>query len=141
MARVRIAWRAAAALGALLTASAGLAQLELRQMPVDDVQQRTALIVVYGADPCPASGPEEIIVCARRPEADRHRLPERFRENPERRVQESWAMQSEVLEFVGRQGIRSCSTVGPGGWTGCWDEMVRQAYDDRRIDHRGQPVP
>ena len=29
------------------------------------------------------------------------------------------------LEYVGRTGIQSCSTVGPGGVSGCWNEMVR----------------
>ena len=30
-----------------------------------------------------------------------------------------------AIEYVGRTGIQSCSTVGPGGFTGCWEQMVR----------------
>jgi hypothetical protein len=108
---------------------------------VIDAQTRTAVIEVFGNDPCPVSAPDEIIVCARLPEEERYRLPREFRENPQRRVNESWAINVQELQYVGRRGVQSCSTVGPGGWTGCWDEMMRQAREDRRIDAEGQPIP
>ncbi|MFN3943389.1 MAG: hypothetical protein ACK4K7_00500 [Allosphingosinicella sp.] len=108
---------------------------------VIDAQTRTTVIEVYGTDPCPASGPDEIIVCARKPEEERFRIPENFRENPQRRVNESWAINVQELQYVGREGPMSCSTTGPNGITGCWEEMMRQARNDQRVDPQGQPIP
>ncbi|HEX8262150.1 MAG TPA: hypothetical protein VF547_04685, partial [Allosphingosinicella sp.] len=44
----------------------------------------------------------------------------------------SWAARAEALEYVGRTGIQSCSTVGPGGASGCWNELVRAWRQERR---------
>jgi hypothetical protein len=102
--------------------------------------RRVSQLIVYGADPCPPSTAEEIVVCARRPEDDRYRIPEPLRESGQRR-ERSWADNARSLEYVGRTGIQSCSTVGPGGFTGCWAEMMRQAQEDRRTNPEGQPIP
>ncbi|HYG28836.1 MAG TPA: hypothetical protein VD887_01335 [Allosphingosinicella sp.] len=103
--------------------------------------QRVSQIIVYGDDPCPASTAEEIVVCARRPEDDRYRIPEPLRGSSQVSDNQSWAANARSLEYVGRGGIQSCSTVGPGGFTGCWAEMMRQAREDRRTNPEGQPVP
>ncbi len=102
--------------------------------------RRVSQLIVYGDDPCPPSTSEEIVVCARRSEDERYRIPEPLREQGQRRA-ESWAAQARSLEYVGRTGIQSCSTVGPGGFTGCWAEMMRQAREDRRTNPEGQPIP
>jgi hypothetical protein len=102
--------------------------------------RRVSQLIVYGADPCPPSTSEEIVVCARRSEDERYRIPEPLRQQGQRRA-ESWAAQARSLEYVGRTGIQSCSTVGPGGFTGCWAEMMRQARVDRRTNPEGQPIP
>jgi hypothetical protein len=102
--------------------------------------RRVSQLIVYGADACPPSTAEEIVVCARRPEDDRYRIPEPLREAGQRR-ERSWAENARALEYVGRTGIQSCSTVGPGGFTGCWAEMMRQAQEDRRTNPEGQPIP
>lgn len=96
--------------------------------------QRINRVVVYGNDPCPRGTGDEIVICARRPGGDRYRIPEELRDDataddPENR---SWAVQAESLEFVGRTGIQSCSTVGPGGFTGCWAELMRAARGEQR---------
>jgi hypothetical protein len=44
----------------------------------------------------------------------------------------------EALEYVGRTGIQSCSTVGPGGVSGCWNELVR-AWRKDRAQGDGEP--
>ena len=88
-------------------------------------------IIVYGSDPCPRSTDDEVVVCARKPESERYRIPEEFRGEGQRQSQ-SWAERAESLEYVGDTGIQSCSTVGPGGFTGCWAEMMRQAREERR---------
>jgi hypothetical protein len=102
--------------------------------PAQGGTERIARVVIYGKDPCPrASTGEEIVVCARRPETERYRIPKEIRDreasdNPDN---VSWAERAESLEYVGRTGIQSCSTVGPGGFTGCWAQMIRTARGER----------
>ena len=103
--------------------------------------RRVSQLIVYGEDPCPPSTTEEIVVCARRPEDDRFRIPEPLRGSSRVSDNESWASTARSLEYVGRTGIQSCSTVGPGGFTGCWAEMMRQAREEARTNPEGQPVP
>lgn len=97
-----------------------------------NTQERLRQVIVYGNDPCPAGVGGEVVVCARRPDADRYRIPENLREGERVRGGESWAARAESLETVGDTGIQSCSTTGPGGFTGCWAEMMRQARQARR---------
>ena len=90
-------------------------------------------VIVYGTDPCPPTSGNDIVVCARRPEDDRYRLPERFRK-PDSLTgdHESWAYKAERLEMVGAGGIASCSPVGPGGASGCMTQLIEQARAERR---------
>lgn len=96
-------------------------------------------IVVYGTDPCPPSPPGEIVVCARRPNDDRYRLPERFRA-PDKLTgeNEAWAYKAEQLEVHGASGIASCSPVGPGGASGCMQQLINQAKAERRGEAKAQ---
>ena len=103
--------------------------------------RRVSQLIVYGDDPCPASTSEVIVVCARRGEEDRYRIPEPLRGNSQVSDNQSWAANARALEYVGRTGIQSCSTVGPGGFTGCWAEMMRQAREERATNPAGQPIP
>ncbi len=113
------------------------ANLAAAQPATDDRPIRR--ITVYGRDPCPRSTDEEAVVCARRPEGERYRVPPALRELPED-AERSWAERAESLEMVGRTGTQSCSTLGPGGFTGCWDEMIRQARRERQEARRqGEP--
>ena len=121
-----------------LLAGAGFAAGAAAQ-PADS-GRRVSQLIVYGDDPCPPSTEDVIVVCARRPEDDRFRIPEPLRDSG-RPSETSWADDARSLEYVGRTGIQSCSTVGPGGFTGCWAEMMRQAREDRRVNPEGQPVP
>lgn len=123
---------------ALLAGTAGAAGAQPPGPESDG--RRVSQLIVYGADPCPPSTAEEIVVCARRPEDERYRIPEPLRETGQRRA-ESWAARARSLEYVGRTGIQSCSTVGPGGFTGCWAEMMRQAREERQTNPEGQPIP
>jgi hypothetical protein len=95
----------------------------------DDV--RVNQLVVYGDDPCPESTNEEITVCARKPDAERFRIPEVLRSDPNDPVNQSWANRATEMQYVGRSGIGSCSTTGPGGMTGCYNDLVRQARGER----------
>jgi hypothetical protein len=106
----------------------------LEPTPAEAQNERVRRLVVYGADPCPrATNSDDIVVCARRPETERYRIPKELRDQGTKDDPEStsWAARAEALEYVGRTGIESCSTVGPGGFTGCWNEMVRAWRRDR----------
>ncbi|HET9813798.1 MAG TPA: hypothetical protein VFP57_09105 [Sphingomicrobium sp.] len=91
-----------------------------------------AEIVVYGNDPCPRSTDDQVVICARRPESERYRIPEKLRESGPPQSGQSWANKAKVLETVGDTGTFSCSPVGPGGYTGCLTQVIRQAREQRR---------
>ena len=128
---------------AIALAGAGLAFAAPAQQPQAQAegQRRVSQLIVYGDDPCPASSADVIVVCARRGEDDRYRIPEPLRGNSEVSDNRSWAANARALEYVGRTGIQSCSTVGPGGFTGCWAEMMRQSREERATNPAGQPIP
>ena len=91
-----------------------------------------AEIIVYGDDPCPRSTDDQVVVCARRPEAERYRIPPKMRQSGTPQEMESWAVRSKNLETVGRTGINSCSPVGPAGYTGCLIKVIEQARGERK---------
>jgi hypothetical protein len=94
-------------------------------------EERINQLIVYGTDPCPPGSDAEIIVCARKPESDRYRIPENLRDDPNAPANQSWANRAIELSYVGRSGIGSCSTAGPGGMTGCFNQLVNQARAER----------
>lgn len=114
--------------GTIFNSAALLATAVLNVVPLAapaTAQQRVRQVIVFGNDRCPQGSGDEIVVCARRPESDRYRLPENARGpadvSPERR---SWAARQRSLQNVGRTGTDSCSPVGPGGQTGCLQRMI-----------------
>lgn len=98
----------------------------------DSAPSRQSTLVVYGNDPCPTAGPDnEVVVCARRPEEERYRIPRRIRERQP--LETSWASRVEGLDEESRpMRPNSCSVVGSNGFTGCTAAMIRQWYADRR---------
>ena len=92
---------------------------------------KVRMAIVYGDDAAPAAQGDEIVVVARMPEADRFRIPEglRYSEIP---ANDAWINRVERLEFVGASGTLSCSAVGVGGSTGCTQEMIRNAFADKK---------
>lgn len=118
------------ALGAAFAATPMLATPAL-------AQQTDRVLVLYGSDKCPtnASG-QEIVVCSRRPEGERFRIPKELRSpiviTPEN---QSWAAKvNDTLNAGGASGTGSCSAVGAGGWTGCWAQQMRDAKRQRQAD-------
>ena len=89
-------------------------------------------IIVYGNDPCPRSTDDDIVVCARKPESERYRIPEKLRSGGPRQTREAWANRARQFETVGATGTFSCSPVGPGGYTGCLTQVINQAKRERR---------
>ena len=101
---------------------------------------RITRVIVYGSDPCPRGANGEVIICGRRGAQERFRIPEALRDDAAADDPEnvSWAARNQSLEYAGRTGIQSCSTVGPGGQTGCLAELIRAARGERRVGE-GEP--
>jgi hypothetical protein len=91
---------------------------------------RVSEIIVYGNDPCPRSTDDQVVVCARKPETERYRIPEKLRSGGPRQSRQAWAQRARALETVGATGINSCSPVGPAGFTGCLTQVIKQARSE-----------
>jgi len=98
------------------------AQTMLKPEPSDKSQPRQKLITVFGTDPCPKSAdPDEIVVCTRRPDEERYRIPPSVRSDVRPVGQYDRDRKLLLGDDAGGAGggIGSCSAVGPGGGTGC----------------------
>lgn len=90
-----------------------------------DGSYRSRTVQVFGDDPCPkADNPDEIIVCARRPEEERYRIPQALRaeERAAAIARQDQVGANRAALASGRAsatGIGSCSAVGAGGIIGC----------------------
>jgi hypothetical protein len=119
----------------------GLGGLALPAAPALAQEARVSEIIVYGTDPCPRSTDDEIVVCARKPESERFRIPEALRQGGALQSRQAWAARAKQFEVVGRTGINSCSPVGPGGWTGCTEQLIGQAFTDREEQVKSDSAP
>ena len=122
-------------------AAIGLAGVALLAAPANAQGTRVSEVIVYGTDPCPRSTDDEIVVCARKPEAERYRIPEALRQGGSLQSRQAWAARAKQFEVVGRTGINSCSPVGPGGWTGCTEQLIKQSFTDREEQVQSDTAP
>ena len=113
----------------------------LAPLPALAQNGRISEIIVYGTDPCPRSTDDEVVVCARKPEAERYRIPEKLREGGSLQSRQSWANRAIAFETYGRTGINSCSPVGPAGFTGCTQQLINQAFKERREEAESSTAP
>jgi hypothetical protein len=98
--------------------------------------KRVSTAVVYGSDPCPKAEGEEVVVCARKPERERYRIPKELRHENEPLSEQSWGARTRALEEANRATMpNGCSPVGSYGQTGCFAQMLRQWYAARRAGH------
>jgi len=103
----------------------------------EDAPDRESVVVIYGDDDCPASTENDVVVCARRPEEERYRIPPRLRHSNQRQEQ-AWGARVESLEEVSRDSRPgSCSVVGTYGQSGCTQALIRQWYAERRARAAG----
>uniref|UniRef100_UPI0035C98927 hypothetical protein n=1 Tax=uncultured Sphingomonas sp. TaxID=158754 RepID=UPI0035C98927 len=97
-------------------------------------------LVIYGKQKCPTDADgNEIVVCVRRAPGEQFRIPKELRDLKVTPENESWAAKSAVNDGVGASGIGSCSTVGPGGSTGCAAQAGRfykREKQDAKADQR-----
>jgi len=121
----------------LATASGSpvMAQSMLKPAPADTSLPRQKIVEVFGTDPCPKStDPDEIIVCSRRPDEDRYRIPPSVRSDVQA-LAPNVANRRYLLGDSAGGGIGSCSAVGPGGGTGC-NQALQDQY--RAARKRGE---
>jgi hypothetical protein len=99
-----------------------------------DLPQKTVRSEVYGTDPCPKGADGEIVICGRRPENERYRIPKALRQT--RRTDApstSWASRWAGIENASRYTMpNSCSVVGMWGQSGCTQAMIRQWWQERQ---------
>ncbi len=121
-----------------LISAAALSGAGLLAFPVqaqDKPGDRVNQLVIYGDDPCPQSSEEEIVVCARKDEGDRYRIPETLRGGSLGDAKnQAWSERVRSYEYVGKSGTNSCSPTGAGGFTGCTQALLSQAYAEKGID-------
>lgn len=89
------------------------------------------MVIVYGDDKCPDNNDKEIVVCARKDESERYRIPEPFRDSSSSQ-NVAWTERVKSYEMVGAAGTMSCSPVGAGGWTGCANQFIQKAYAEKK---------
>ena len=118
---------------ALILGLAGAAPAAMQ----DEIPERESSLVVYGDDACPEpETPEEIVVCARRPEEERYRIPAPLRRDGQP-AEAAWPTQAAELEEAQRETRPdSCSVVGSFGHTGCTQELLRRWRAERRALER-----
>jgi hypothetical protein len=117
---------------ALVGSAAIAAGLAAPTAPAAAQANSVSEIIVYGTDPCPRSTDDEVVVCARKPESERYRIPEKYRPSGTRQQKEAWANKATEIMTVGATGTNSCSPVGPSGFTGCLTQVIKQARTERR---------
>ncbi len=128
----------------LLVAAPVPAQTMLKPAPTDTSLPRQKLVTVFGTDPCPKStDPDEVIVCSRRPDDERYRIPPTVRSDvkPDGPFEGSnrKALLGDASGGAGG-GIGSCSAVGAGGGTGCNQAMQDQYRSARKAGEVPQSV-
>lgn len=94
--------------------------------------EKVNLVIVYGDDPCPGQRGDDIVICGRKDEKERYRIPEPLRGDPNAPANEAWAEKVAAMEYVGKTGTESCSPVGGGGFTGCFAKLAKLAKAERR---------
>lgn len=107
-----------------------LALLPAPALAQDVGGDRVNQLIIYGDDACPQGSGDEIVICARKAESERYRIPEALRtsDSPQN---DAWNNRVLAYEMVGRSGIMSCSPSGPGGSLGCTQQLIDASYGEK----------
>ncbi|GAA0297826.1 hypothetical protein GCM10009087_04560 [Sphingomonas oligophenolica] len=100
-----------------------------RNAPINGV------LTLFGNERCPTdSNGNEVVVCVRRSASEQFRIPKEMREFKVTPANESWAARAQgiVGDPTVAGGIGSCSTVGPGGSTGCFLKQAQAAKAENK---------
>ena len=123
----------------VLALTAALSPLPVMAQSAEVQRREVRQVVVFGTDPCPQSTDEEVVVCARRPETERYRVPPGTTP-PRPADRRSNLERDQEFREVGATGIGSCSPVGPGGQTGCLQQQINRSRVGMDGDEEGTPT-
>ena len=101
-------------------------------------QSQDRFIIIYGNDRCPTSQGQEIVVCVRKPETERYRIPQELREGEISPRNMSWASRAQSVEYAGRSGSGSCSASGSNAWAGCLQKMINEARAEHKAEKKAE---
>jgi hypothetical protein len=124
-----------------LVAAGGASLVAAMPAEAQQTAPRTKEIIVFGNDPCPRSTDDSVVVCARRPEKERYRLPEALRPAGPPQLSQSWATRSQSLATINQTGPGVCSGVGPGGTIGCGLKEIQQGVAERKEQEARDTAP
>lgn len=111
----------------ILAAGATLAAATFALPAAAQNAPQNGVLVIYGTQKCPTTDDgQEVVVCVRRKASEQFRIPKELREMEVTPENESWAARAQANDNAGAQGIGSCSTVGPGGASGCFVQNANQ---------------
>jgi len=89
------------------------------------------VLIIYGNDKCPTNkAGEEVVVCARRPESERYRIPSELREGTAGSSNNGAAVSA--MATGGTAGSSTCSNIGGGGGSNCFANQMRAAKAEKR---------
>ena len=99
---------------------------------------RSRTVTVFGNDACPKPlDPDEIVVCARRPEEERYRL-KQLTDDPGARLEQGGSDRTlGAMDVANAGGPGSCSTVGPNGSAGCSIKFIAR---EKKIRKREEAI-
>ena len=106
-------------------------------------QSQQLEVVVFGDDPCPRASEDEIVVCKRRPEAERYRIPQEYRStSPDTDpARQSWAARVQYLDSQNATGIPQCTAVGPAATQGCLQKEIDESVARREALEEDERAP
>ena len=97
----------------------------------DKAGDRVNMVIAYDESECPEPTVEgEIVVCQSVVEADRYRIPSNLRQSdsPENT---NLGERVESIRYIGEFGAFSCDPAGAGGFTGCTQKFIDNAFAER----------
>jgi len=103
------------------------------QSDVSHAAPVNGVITLYGNQRCPTNKDgAEVAVCVRRSAEEQFRIPKELRNFEVTPENAAWAARIKGQDDLSGTGVGSCSTVGPGGATGCFVQNANRARAESR---------
>ena len=122
---------------ALLASGAASAQQSAQQG--GDAPQRIRSVTLQPGEQCPPSSGDEVVVCYQG--GNPYRIPPALRREVIPPANQSWVNRAAALDQTGRVagGLPdTCSPVGNGGQTGCFQQRAQAYAAERRAQQRAE---